>query len=154
MKRVTRVLFTTGVAAALAAGLSTSAHADGWVTWQHDVSGKCLGADSTIPFQPNDVRLYDYCTSYGAQWYEVYNGSDGTYLLEPKEDTGTCLAAYWDNDVYVEDCTAGNAYQRWYEVRTSDGWKLKHKATGRFIDSNGKDIYLHDENGGRYQLWH
>ncbi|WP_158939200.1 hypothetical protein [Streptomyces sp. NRRL S-87] len=59
----------------------------------------------------------------------------------------------WDQDVYAERCT-GNDYQRWYEVRTSAGWKLKHKATGQFLDSNGTDVYLHPENGGRYQLWH
>ncbi len=55
--------------------------------------------------------------------------------------------------MYAERCT-GNDYQRWYEVRTSAGWKLKHKATGQFLDSNGTDVYLHPENGGRYQLWH
>jgi hypothetical protein len=162
MKRITQALSTAGTTAALVVGLATSAGADGWVTWQHDVSGRCLGVSGAIPFHPDDVRLYDSpCTAYGVQWYEVYNSDDGSYLLKPKDNTDACLAAYWDRDVYVENCT-GNDYQRWYEVRTSAGWKLKHKATSsdpnnrpaQYLDSDGSSIYLHDENNGRYQIWH
>ncbi|MFJ5549483.1 RICIN domain-containing protein [Streptomyces sp. NPDC093225] len=159
MKRIARALATAGAAAALVVGLTTSAHADGWVTWKHEFSGKCLGFDSLIPLHPNDVRFYDGCDSYGAQWYEVYNSNDGTYSLKTKENTDACLTAYWDHDVYVERCN-GNDYQRWYEVRTSEGWKLKHKATSpsngpaQYLDGDGRSIYTHDENNSRYQLWH
>ncbi|MFB6815631.1 hypothetical protein ACFCV8_13940 [Streptomyces sp. NPDC056347] len=149
LKRMSKALGMVGAAAGLTLGVAAPASADSTVTWQHDVSKLCLGWN----LDNNDAKMWG-CSSYGTAWYESSN-SDGSWLMKRNDDRGYCLTAYWDNDVYMEPCT-GNDYQRWYEIQTSAGWKLKHKATGRFLDANdsGSSVYLHDENNGRYQLWH
>ncbi|WP_327286194.1 MULTISPECIES: hypothetical protein [unclassified Streptomyces] len=150
LKTTAKACATVGAAAALVLSVTSSASANGLVQWRHDVSGKCLAQD----YYDTDVWLAT-CDAREAKWYD-YANNDGTWLMQDYYTKEWCLTGY-GNDVYIEKCT-GNDWQRWSENWTGSAWKLKNKATGRFLDSNGgngpANVYLHDENDGRYQLWH
>ncbi|MFG2715411.1 hypothetical protein ACGFX2_33395 [Streptomyces goshikiensis] len=101
----------------------------------------------------------DWCGA-GITWYEEYNSSDDTWLMHPgtsSDRRGYCLAAYSNLDVYIEPCTPNNDWQRWYERWTGSSFKLQHKQTSLYLDSNDSSVYLGHggwNNDNKYQLWY
>ncbi|MFG2715410.1 ricin-type beta-trefoil lectin domain protein [Streptomyces goshikiensis] len=140
------------LAPALVLGLSTAAHADGNVHWIHKNDGKALKVTWSND-HPDDVQVVSGNWDGWTDWYDV-RLSDGSWLQKSKLDTGYCLTAYTDHDVYTEPCS-GNNYQRWDEIDTGNGWKLRNRQTQECLDSNGSSVYMHECNeDNKYQLWY
>lgn len=146
LKTSAKALGTAGAAAALVLAVTTSASANSTVQWRNDVSGLCLAQN----WYDTDVWMAT-CQAGESKWFD-YGNNDGTWLMQAQYKREYCLTGY-DYDVYIEKCT-GNDWQRWSENWTGSAWKLKNKATGRFLDASGSSVYLHDENDGPYQIWH
>ncbi|MEV5874193.1 hypothetical protein AB0L75_08175 [Streptomyces sp. NPDC052101] len=141
--------------AALVLGSAPSAFADGEVTWRHKTSDDCLFYRVNVTGKPYDVGI-DWCAAANV-WYEQHNSDDDSWLMHPGGNRDYCLAAYSNDDVYVEPCTPNNDWQRWYERWTGSYWKLQHKQTGRYLDSNDSSVYLGPggwNNDNKYQLWY
>lgn len=159
-KRTTRVLVAVATAVATTIIGMPAAHASGTITWRDDATGRCLMVGS---FTSSSVVTGNCTWSTGnPNWVDVSN-SDGTWLEAPAVAYGNrqggvfpCLTAYWDNSVYLENCSgSGNDYERWYEEWQGNGWRLRNKATGLYLDSNSSgSVYALPWNGGNYQLWH
>ncbi|MFI9719946.1 hypothetical protein ACIHFE_09860 [Streptomyces sp. NPDC052396] len=153
IKRVRTAVVTAAAIAGLILGSATSASADGRVTWRHRPSGNCLYFNVDIKGTPNGVDV-DSCEARNV-WNEEHNSDDDTWLMHPAD--GYCLAAFSNLSVYVEPCTPNNDWQRWYERWTGSSWKLQHKQTGLYLDSNGEKVYLGPggwNNDNKYQLWY
>ncbi|MET3982979.1 hypothetical protein [Streptomyces sp. PvR034] len=143
------------VSAALVLASATGAQADGKHTWRHKTSGDCLFFAYDGNPTPVDVGIHG--CGFNDLWDEQYNANDDTYLMHPGNKSGSCLAAYSNDDVYVEPCTPNNDWQRWYQRWTGTHWKLQHKQTGRYLDSNDSSVYLGPggwNNDNKYQLWY
>ncbi|AYG85123.1 hypothetical protein DWB77_07339 [Streptomyces hundungensis] len=125
--------------------------------WKNVATGKCLTYRAGINQPTRDVETSTPCSrtpvsSY--RWLEE-QASDGTWAMRTED--GRCLTSY-GSAVYLEDCSADvnatNWYQRWWEVSSSRGWKLKSRMSGLYLDSNSDGgVYTHTENDGNYQLW-
>ncbi|MGW0410214.1 RICIN domain-containing protein [Streptomyces collinus] len=152
LKRLAAVLSTTALTSAVLVATSGSAvAADRTVTWKNVATGRWLGVDTGITGTGSKVGTY---TRNAAGWQETKN-SDGTFTLEwDGFSTGShCLDSKSTGSVYAISCN-GNDHQKWYENKTSTGWRLKNKATGRVLDSNSSgSVYTLPDNGGRNQRW-
>ncbi|MET9677646.1 hypothetical protein ABZY68_31820 [Streptomyces sp. NPDC006482] len=139
---------------ALALMTASPAAADGRVQWKHAQSGYCLNAVQGV----SAVHTFWNCNAANGVWWTEIQNSDGSWNMV--DQWGRCLTAYWQDQVYVENCSSGrdqtNWYQRWWEDSTSSGWKLTNRMTGRVLDSNGKggDVYTLGNNDSIYQRWH
>ncbi|MEV7601238.1 RICIN domain-containing protein [Kitasatospora sp. NPDC089797] len=141
------------VAALFTLGTSGAAFADSDVTWTNASTKRCL---EYSPGFSNPV-VADCSRGWKKIFHDTGN-ADGSWNEVAKEAAPfgkLCLAAYKDNSVYIEPCTnPSNDYQRWFENKTDTGWELRHKATGRCLDSNAEGkVYLHDCNAGLFQRW-
>ncbi|MFB9622734.1 RICIN domain-containing protein [Nonomuraea helvata] len=88
-------------------------------------------------------------------------------------ETGLCLDSNFDGRVYTLGCNSGN-YQRWIietwgggiprgpddgplppeGVNEGPWFALRNAATGRCLDSNGRDVYTTPcQTGNAYQAW-
>ncbi|MEV5874194.1 ricin-type beta-trefoil lectin domain protein [Streptomyces sp. NPDC052101] len=151
VKRIAQAVGTMALAPLFVLATSAVAHADSDVHWNHKPDGRCLDADYNVWGTPVDVTLRD-CSSAYRPWHDVQQG-DGSWLEQVAGKNGYCMTAYTDHDVYTEPCS-GNNYQRWDEIDTGAGWKLRNRQTGECVDSNGKSVYMHECNdGNEYQLW-
>ncbi|MFG2123788.1 hypothetical protein [Streptomyces sp. NPDC048710] len=157
IKHARKAVVTALAVAALTLAGAGTASADGVVTWHHRPSDNCLAIVINGAGQPYEVGMNGCDVGHG--WYEQYNSNDGTWLMKPQAQAwrGYCLTAYSDDDVYMEPCQPNNDWQRWYERWTGSSWKLQHKQTGRWLDSNGRSVYLGPggwNNDNKYQLWY
>ncbi|MFI9723935.1 RICIN domain-containing protein [Streptomyces sp. NPDC052396] len=152
--RTLRVLAVLSAAPALLFATAAAAHADGNIKWQDDATGYCLRWQTNWLGNTATVVGTGGCSGQEPTWHEVNNG-DGTYALQTAYGDGSCLTGY-GTSVYLEGCQKNNDYEKWSEEQQPNGgWKLKNKATQRYLDSNwNKDVYLSDWNDGPYQLWH
>ncbi|MFI0960982.1 hypothetical protein ACH4S8_06145 [Streptomyces sp. NPDC021080] len=141
MRKITRALVTVASSAMLVIGFTSSAHADGNVTWKSDFTGLCLASIDNNWGDPSNVAMRG-CGNAGTSWHDQSLG-DGTYLMKTNSDTDYCLTAYSDHDVYMEKCS-GNIWQRWHEEW--DGgrgvWRLKHEATGWYITDYDRGLQI------------
>ncbi len=153
-QKIVKTLLVAATLPALLIGTSTSAFADGQVWWVNNKTGKDLMYDSYGNvwggrYDP-EVRNHD--------WYETLN-SDGTWNIG--NGFGHCLTAY-ERSVYTERCNAAanqtNAWQRWKEIKTPTGWKLKNLQSGWILDDDGYGhIYANSNDVGDSDLnqrWH
>lgn len=105
------------------AGTGQAFAASATVTWKNKGNGKYLA------YFNGRVRTTS-ATGATMKWTETKQ-SDGTYTLKHRL-TGKCLDGNRQGAVYVRACNGGN-YQKWHEIQTSAGWRLKNKATGRTL---------------------
>ncbi|MFJ5779025.1 hypothetical protein [Streptomyces sp. NPDC093094] len=156
MHKMTKALVTAASSAALILGLAGSAGANGNVKWESDTNHLCLAHTPDFWGHPYEVAMRSCGSNGQAQngWYEELQ-SDGTWLFRADNDRSYCLTAYSDHDVYMEKCS-GNDWQRWYENKYDNGWRLGHKATNWFLedDDNGTGIQVRPWDGASDQLWH
>lgn len=156
VKHIAQVVGTMALTPLLVLATSTAAHADSDVQWNHKPSGKCLDISYNWAGTPDNVHLNGRgCGSSYNPWHDVALG-DGSWLEKDatKPGNGFCLTAYTDHDAYMESCS-GNNYQRWDEIDTGNGWKLRNRQTHECLDSNGTDVYMHECNdGNQWQLWY
>ncbi|AGS68442.1 hypothetical protein [Streptomyces collinus] len=161
---IARMLAVAVAAPALALTMSTSASAAGnTVSWQNDQTRKCLnwGNDAFGNYRLDPPGNCDRSTHGWSQWKET--SVDGKYWTFRPDDTvnghqvNMCLTSY-NTLVYLETCQDGNWWQQWEEVRTGNGWKLRHRGDGWvqgfYLDSDGSRTYTEPGNDGQYQLWH
>ena len=155
LRRLTMVLSTTALTSAVLVATSGSAFAaDRKVTWQNVATGRCLAVDTGITGTGSKVFTNDSGFDGCHDWAETKN-SDGTFTLEwDGFSTGShCLDSKSTGSVYAISCN-GNDHQRWYEKKTSTGWRLKNKSTGRILDGNSSgSVYTLPDNGGKNQRW-
>ncbi|MEV7595650.1 hypothetical protein ACFYMW_40665 [Streptomyces sp. NPDC006692] len=156
MRKIAQAIITTASSAVLVLGLATAASANGDVTWRSETNSLCLAHTENGWGNPDDAGMRS-CGSNGAAyngWYEELQ-SDGTWLFRATSDRSYCLTAYKDHDVYMEKCS-GNDWQRWYENKVDNGWRLGHKATQWYLedDDNGMGVQIKEWDGGSDQLWH
>ncbi|UQA95609.1 RICIN domain-containing protein [Streptomyces halobius] len=123
--------------------LATAGNASAWdrrVDWKNVATGAYLTESGT------SLRKV-------GGWWETKN-SDGTFKLRwAGFGSGyECLDSNSKGSVYVIQCNGGNN-QKWYEIKTSTGWKLKNKATGRVLDTAHGKAYTKPDNGSKYQRW-
>jgi hypothetical protein len=142
-------------------GVTGTASADSIVTWQNKATGNYLWAGQGS--YPAPVGSQGGCGSwsYGCQWYDELQ-SDGTWYEASEQNNHQCLDsdAYWGNEgnTYTMDCS-GNNNQRWYEISTTNGWALRDKATGYYLDGGsgpqGTGAYTNKAYGlgNNYQHW-
>ncbi|MGW2492079.1 RICIN domain-containing protein [Streptomyces sp. NPDC001606] len=152
-KHISRLVVAVTAVAASTILSSPAAHASApKVTWHDDATGKYL------VYQPNTesaVETVDHTWYNGPYDWSDFQQSDGSYIETPYGVSNVCLTAYWDNSVYMENCKPNNDYERWYEEWQGNGWRLRNKATGYYLDSNASgSVYALPGNGGNYQLWH
>ncbi|MGW3202715.1 hypothetical protein [Streptomyces sp. NPDC001135] len=134
-RKMAKALMVAAAVPALLVSTSGAASADGWVTWKNVKSGYYLTANSGGTVKGDwampGVNENDY------QWYDQSNG-DSSYT--EYNGWGMCLVGYY-RQVYTENCSKGrdqsNWWQRWYEVSTNSGWKLKNRQTGWILDDEG-----------------
>ncbi|GGR51831.1 hypothetical protein GCM10010219_66170 [Streptomyces netropsis] len=129
----------------MAISTSGQAFADGNVQWKNQATGRCLA------HMPGMVLAGD-CDNPSTKWRDVEQ-SDGTYQQRWVDQ---CLDSNKAGKVYILRCENGNDNQKWYEQKTSTGWRLKNKATGRVLDSNfSGSVYTNfDEgDGNKHQRW-
>ncbi|MFI5980374.1 RICIN domain-containing protein [Streptomyces sp. NPDC051555] len=149
IKRMAQVAGTAALAPLLVLAMSPVAHADGFVHWDHKPTNKCLQVHRDWKGNPDDVYVQE--CSY-EPFYDVHLG-DGSWLEKDRSKQDYCMTAYTDHDVYMEPCS-GNNYQRWDEIDTGAGWKLRNRQTQECLDSNGTSVYMHECNtGNQWQLW-
>lgn len=152
LKRLTVVLSTTALTSAVLVATSGSAvAADRNVTWRNVATGRWLGVETGITGTGTKVSTGE--RNVGG-WDETKN-SDGSFTLEwTGFSTGShCLDSKSTGSVYAISCN-GNDHQKWYETKTSTGWRLKNKSTGRILDSNASgSVYTLPDNGGKHQRW-
>ncbi|MET9692963.1 hypothetical protein ABZY81_31640 [Streptomyces sp. NPDC006514] len=136
---------------------SASASTTGSVTWTNVATGRCLSYDNLVSGPDSSVYTTD-CLPRGGQFsvsWKDAQASDGSWTQKTMDNR--CLTSF-GNSVYLENC-AGNAddtnwYERWYELSTTTGWKLKNRMTGMILDSNAAgDVYAISSNGTNYQRW-
>ncbi|MEV5942158.1 ricin-type beta-trefoil lectin domain protein [Streptomyces sp. NPDC051994] len=152
VKRIAQAVGTMALAPLLVLATSAAAHADSDVHWTHKPDNKCLEVHYNWAGTPVDVEV-DSCPGSVTFWHDVHQ-SDGSWLEKDSGKPGFCMTAYTDHDVYMESCS-GNNYQRWDEIDTGNGWKLRNRQTGECLDSNGSSVYMHECNDGNvYQLWY
>jgi hypothetical protein len=135
---------------ALVLGASGVASADGNVTWVNAKwSGYRLGNSGGKVFLGNATF----------SWHDVQN-SDGSWNEVSNLD-GQCLTGYY-TQIYTEPCNSGkdgtNWWERWYEVSTNSGWKLKNRETGYILDAGDPgNVYGNATDygdGDPNQRWH
>ncbi|MBT2416966.1 ricin-type beta-trefoil lectin domain protein [Streptomyces sp. ISL-22] len=151
MRRLTVVLSTTALTSAVLLAASGSAVAANRVTWKNAATGRYLSMDTGITGTGTKV-VTDERNAGG--WVESKN-SDGSFTIKYDGfSTGDkCLDSNARGSVYGISCNGGNN-QKWFETKTSTGWRLKNKATGRILDSNASgSVYTKPDNGGKYQRW-
>ncbi|MEU9986247.1 hypothetical protein AB0E10_05435 [Streptomyces sp. NPDC048045] len=141
-----KALLVATAVPALLVSTSAAASADGWVTWKNQKSGLYLTANNSGAVKGDWAMPGVNETAY--QWYDTSN-SDGSY--NESNGYGMCLVGYY-RQVYTEGCNSRrdqtNWWQRWYEISTSSGWKLKNRQTGWILDDEGHGgIYA---NSGDY----
>ncbi|MFI9249519.1 RICIN domain-containing protein [Streptomyces sp. NPDC053069] len=119
------------------------AFADGTVTWQNKLNGKCLGVINNIPMAAAD------CGSTPSKWTETKQ-SDGSWTF--KTSYGYCLDSNKDGKVYVLHCNGGDN-QKWYETKDSFGWRLQDKATKLTLGQNDGVLYTNYDGGLKAQRW-
>lgn len=119
----------------------------GWdrtVSWKNKGTGRWLSYGMGKVVTTNDDRAIS--------WWEKKN-ADGTFTLAFKGFGGGCLDANTKGDVYAIDCNGGNN-QKWYETKTSTGWRLKNKATGQILDNTrAGGVYTNPDYGNATQRW-
>ncbi|MGW7410793.1 RICIN domain-containing protein [Streptomyces sp. NPDC054833] len=145
-------LSTTALASVAVVANSGSAFAASReVTWKNVATARWLEMDTGLLGAGTKVETSE---RKAGGWDETKN-SDGTFTLEwTGYSTGShCLDSNSDGDVYGISCNGGNN-QKWYETKTSTGWRLKNKATGRILDSSASgSVYTRPDNGGKHQRW-
>ncbi|MGW7707725.1 RICIN domain-containing protein [Streptomyces sp. NPDC054771] len=151
IKRAAQAVGTVALAPLLVLATSAAAHADSDVHWTHKPDNKCLEVHYNWAGTPDNVGVDSCGSTTTAFWHDVQM-SDGSWLEQDKSDPAYCMTAYTDHDVYMESCS-GNNYQRWDEINTGNGWKLRNRQTGECLDSDGSSVYMHVCNDGVYQLW-
>ncbi|MFE9256388.1 ricin-type beta-trefoil lectin domain protein [Streptomyces sp. NPDC006879] len=147
-KRVSRPLAVATMVPALAIGAASNAFADGNVSWRNVATGKYLMvAQGTFGMVLTG-------SDSSARWREVKQ-SDGSWQLKAHRGSGNvCLDSNAAGKVYLNPCGSNNNYQKWWETKTSTGWKITNKATGRVLDSNSRQqVYTLPDNGGKNQRW-
>ncbi|MFI1165786.1 hypothetical protein ACH4UM_19765 [Streptomyces sp. NPDC020801] len=152
-QKLVKSLLAVAAVPALVAVASAPAQADGWVTWKNVKTGNYLLFDGNGNVKGGWAAPG---TSWDYDWYDFQN-SDGSYNEAP--GGGNCLTGYY-RQVYTESCNARrdqtNWWQRWYEISTSTGWKLKNRETGYILDDEGHGgIYanVNDVNSSQNQRW-
>ncbi|MFF4603791.1 RICIN domain-containing protein [Streptomyces sp. NPDC001339] len=150
-----KIRLVQGLAVAVAVptmvvGMSGSAFAANYggtsVSWKNVATGRYLivegGSAKTVT-----------SNAYAKKWEEK-KWSDGAYTFFSNRAFNTgCLDSNAKGSVYVIQCNGGNN-QKWYEVKTATGWRLKNKATGRVLDSNARgSVYTQSDQGNRNQRW-
>ncbi|MGW7332745.1 RICIN domain-containing protein [Streptomyces sp. NPDC054840] len=147
-RRVVRPVSVALMIPALALGAATNAFADGNVSWRNVATGKYL-----LTGQGTFGMVLTGSDS-APRWREVKQG-DGSWQLKAHKGSGdVCLDSNAAGNVYLRSCQGGNDYQKWWETKTSSGWKITNKATGRVLDSNRTgQVYTLPDNGGNYQRW-
>ncbi len=123
-RKMAKALLVATAVPALLVSTSVAASADGWVTWKNQKSGYYLTANSGGTVKGNWAMPGVNETEY--QWYDTSN-SDGSYNESNGYGTEGCNSR--------RDQT--NWWQRWYEISTSSGWKLKNRQTGWILDDEG-----------------
>ncbi|MEV0412591.1 hypothetical protein AB0I68_17730 [Streptomyces sp. NPDC050448] len=133
--------------------VAAPAQADGWVTWRNKQTDRWLSSYDDGSVRGDEVQS----VSDWDGWLEIQNG-DGSYNLQAHH-SGKCLVGYY-RQVYTEDCNPRrdqtNSWQRWDEISTSTGWKLRNRQTGYILDDEGHGgIYanVNDVNTSKNQRW-
>ncbi|MFC1417597.1 hypothetical protein [Streptacidiphilus cavernicola] len=142
--RLVKMLLVGCTIPAAVVSLSSSSYAaTGSVTWTNKWSGDIL---CTVQ-GTSGVTDCNLSNSQGAHWTDRQN-SDGSW--NEVDQWGRCLTTYWTTNVYVESCNSAangtNNYERWDEISTATGWKLKNVATGYILDEK-------DTGGGAYHFY-
>lgn len=118
------------------------------VSWKNAATGRYLIVEDT---HVKTVKSDEY-----AKRWEEKKWGDGAWTFFSNRGFNTgCLDSDSDGDVYVIQCNGGD-HQKWYEQKTSTGWRLKNKATGRVLDSNAAgSVYTKRDAGdsNKYQRW-
>jgi hypothetical protein len=166
--RRARLAKTAAVGAVLVAtmlGATSTAWADGQVTWTNKATGNVLaygticGCVYTGPDAGSDQygNWYDYKQPNGT-WIETNDGENNNWCL----DSNTQWANGQEGNVYLTTCappTPTNTYQHWYEISTSNGWALRSQKTGLYLDGGdgpaGTGVYTNGNYGlgNNYQHW-
>jgi hypothetical protein len=155
-KSVSKMLLTVAAVPAMivAAAGSASAASSGNVTWKGGWSGQWLC--SQVDYGP--VTTCWNQSAQGVPWTDRQN-SDGSW--NEVDQWGRCLTGYWTS-VYVESCNSAsngtNNWERWNEISTATGWKLKNVQTGYILDEdNNYHVYANATDYGNsdaHQRWH
>lgn len=149
MKRIALGVASVAAASALMISVAGPAAAEigGQVSWRNAQTGRYLSyvGDRKVVTK----TAYDH-------WFENKK-SDGSWELpwagSAIFEDRPCLDSDANGNVYGIPCNGGD-YQRWYEVKTSTGWKLQNKATGRILDSDANgNVYTLPDNGSNWQRW-
>ncbi|MEV6675219.1 hypothetical protein [Streptomyces sp. NPDC051162] len=119
-------------------------------TWTNAATGRFLAYS-----EGKDKVLTDFGRKYGG-WREWVH-SDGSYEMR-WDGFGSgkkCLDSGRDGSVYVMNCDGGD-WQSWYHTKTSTGWRVTNKKSGRVLDSNSSgSVYTNPDegDGNKYQRW-
>ncbi|MGW0886255.1 hypothetical protein [Streptomyces sp. NPDC002671] len=140
-----RTAMTATAALFLSISVAGSAYAqDDDVYWA--MSGnKCLGHDiNDQVLSMNSPCHYDYSLSRPEQvgwqvtWHEdnsnleAYDGH--AWAMKTIGDSGKCLTAYWQGQVYLEPCSNPvNYYEQWYEDWNNGYFHLRNRETSQCI---------------------
>lgn len=164
--QIARIAAAAVAAPVLAVTFATSASAsENIVSWQNDATGKCLNWGDDWNTSNLSAKIGGCSKSISndiSMWREV--PVDGKYwTFKPSwvdargNRSNLCLTSY-NTLVYLEACQDGNWWQQWEEIRTNNGWKLKHRGAGDvagyFLDTNGSRLYTEPGNAGMNQVWH
>ncbi|MEU9193271.1 hypothetical protein [Streptomyces hundungensis] len=140
-----RTITTAAATLCLSVGVAGSAYAqDDDVYWA--MSGnECLAHDVTDRvLTMRSPCHYDYALSRPGQggwqvtWHEDNSNleaSDGkSWAMKTIGDSGKCLTAYWQGQVYLEPCANPvNWYEQWYEDWNNGYFHLRNRETGQCI---------------------
>jgi len=154
---MTKAAVVSTLLAAAMFGVAGPASADGIVTWTNKGTGYDLAYDSNNAYVgsgPGQANILQ------GQWYDRQQ-SDGTWLeANQYENANWCLDSnnQWANgqqgNVYLTPCgtTTTNNYQKWYEIPTSNGWALRDKQTGLYLDGGAGPLNHYAYTNGAYGL--